>query len=91
MADTRRELVTMLETAEMVERDFIRRAKIRNIRQGALRGEFHDFKSPYTFPKLDLVEALEQVGLEDIIKLIEQGEFDEMPDGPDLRNGHIKG
>lgn len=84
MADTRKELVTMLEAAltTVVE---VRHRMVKYMIAKAKEGYYHDFKSKITTPKLQLIKDLQVVGLDSIANLVMEGEFDEDPDEDDKK------
>lgn len=86
MSDTRVELVAELDKI-LGDRSIgaTKRRRVESIRERALRGEFHDFKSPNAAPKVDLVTALSEAGIASLAARVRQGDFDEAPDDEDRR------
>jgi hypothetical protein len=86
MSDTRKELVTMLQTAKQTAQEKGETYKLSTIQTMITRAEmgyYHDFKSDHPTPKSQLINDLMMVGLKDIAQLVMDGEFDEEPDEED--------
>lgn len=84
MSDTRKELVLELEhLLAHAKPGATKRALVERLITRARSGEFHDFKSPHTFPKIVLAGELRAAALAPLAVRVEEGEFDEPPDDAD--------
>lgn len=82
--DTRTHFVTAL-CAELHKVNPLHKTKIDKILAEAEAGDYHDYKSKYTLPKVRLVMHLEEVELNDLADRVRDGDFDEEPDEEDKK------
>lgn len=70
----------MLKAAKEAEFDYFKGKAIEQLSDKAKTGYYHSYKSPILFPKSELVEELQKLGLNEIADLVISGEFDEDPE-----------
>jgi hypothetical protein len=63
--------------AELPKVEEKQRAALMKIHSNVLKGEYDDFRSSSLAPKLELVAALQELGLSSLVARVKSGEFDD--------------